>query len=265
MTKQAQKKDLLLSITKIYSTENIEKGYLFVEIDITDKKRMEEEISRAEKLSVLGKMSAILAHEIKTPLTSIKMNVDMLSRSLQLNQYDKESFEIIKKETDRLTNLVKEVLQFSRTSDLMLSKIKLHQFIDEVFQLARANVSNKQITFINKTDDIYLIIDPDKFKQVLLNLIQNSIDAIETNGEIEISSIQKATSVSIYVKDNGAGINEPEKIFDPFFTTKNSGTGLGLSVSQRIIEQHRGSLKLISSRKGETIFEINLPLNDSMD
>lgn len=263
--KTGTKKDLLLSITKIYSTENIEKGYLFVEIDITDKKRMEEEISRAEKLSVLGKMSAILAHEIKTPLTSIKMNVDMLSRSLQLNQYDKESFEIIKKETDRLTNLVKEVLQFSRTSDLMLSKIKLHQFIDEVFQLARANVSNKQITFINKTDDIYLIIDPDKFKQVLLNLIQNSIDAIETNGEIEISSIQKATSVSIYVKDNGAGINEPEKIFDPFFTTKNSGTGLGLSVSQRIIEQHRGSLKLISSRKGETIFEINLPLNDSMD
>ncbi|MFN4111488.1 MAG: sensor histidine kinase [Ignavibacteria bacterium] len=145
----------------------------------------------------------------------------------------------------------------------MLSKIKLHQFIDEVFQLARANVSNKQITFINKTDDIYLIIDPDKFKQVLLNLIQNSIDAIETNGEIEISTIQKETSVSIYVKDNGTGINEPEKIFDPFFTTKNSGTGLGLSVSQRIIEQHEGSLKLISSRKGETIFEINLLLNDS--
>ncbi|MEG8946446.1 sensor histidine kinase [Rosettibacter firmus] len=262
--KEGNKIDLLLSITKILSNNN-SKGYLFVEIDITEKKKMEAEISRAEKLSVLGKMSAILAHEIKTPLTSIKMNVDMLAQSLQLNQYDKESFEIIKKETNRLTNLVKEVLQFSRTSDLMLSKIKLHHFIDEVFQLARANVSNKQITFTNKTDDIYLRVDPDKFKQVLLNLIQNSIDAIETHGKIEISSMQNESSVSIYFKDDGTGISEPEKIFDPFFTTKSSGTGLGLSVSQRIIEQHKGSLKLISSRKGETIFEINLPLNDSQD
>lgn len=260
--KTGNKKDLLLSITKIYSAENVEKGYLFVEIDITDKKRLEAEISRAEKLSALGKMLAILAHEIKTPLTSIKMNIDILSQSLQLSSFDKESFEIVKKETDRLTNLVKDVLQFSRTSDLFISKVNLHQFINEVFQLANTNTSNKQITFINKTDNISIEVDQDKFKQVLLNLIQNSIDAIDNQGLIELSSEINGTSISIYIRDNGAGIEEPEKIFDPFFTTKISGTGLGLSVAQKIIELHKGTLKLISAQKGNTIFELKLPLNN---
>ncbi|MDF1612844.1 sensor histidine kinase [Stygiobacter electus] len=260
--KTGNKKDLLLSITKIYSADNIEKGYLFVEIDITDRKRMEAEISKAEKLSALGKMSAILAHEIKTPLTSIKMNIDMLGKSLHLNSLDKESFDIIKKETERLTNLVKDVLQFSRTTDLFISKVNLYQFISEVFQQAKINTSNKQITFINKTNDVTLEVDPDKFKQVLLNLIQNSIDAIINKGIIELSSKINESSISIYIRDNGIGIEDPENIFDSFFTTKISGTGLGLSVSQKIIEQHKGTLKLISGEKENTIFEIKLPLNN---
>ncbi len=260
---KGNKKYLLLSITKILSSDNKEKGYLIIEIDITEKKRMEAEILRAEKLSALGQMSAILAHEIKTPLTSIKINVDILSQSLILEHYDKESFEIIKKETERLTNLVKDVLQFSQTSDLILSEINLHGFINEIFKLAEANAFNKKISFINRIDNVYISVDPDKFKQVILNLIQNSIDAILSEGKIEFNSQVYDSSISIYIRDNGIGINEPEKIFDPFYTTKSSGTGLGLSVAQKIIQQHNGTLKLISSKNGETIFEINLPLSNS--
>ncbi|MFA3783416.1 ATP-binding protein [Melioribacteraceae bacterium 4301-Me] len=255
-------KDLLLSVTKIISPNQEQKGYLFVEIDITDKKKLEAEILRSEKLAALGAMSAVLAHEIKTPLTSIKMNVDILSQTLNLNDDDKECLEIIKKETNRLTQLVKEVLQFSKTSELTLSKVNLKFFIEEIFQLAKANNLYKQITFINETDDTDIFVDSDKFKQVMLNLVQNSIDAIENEGTIHLSSQVNEDAILIYIKDNGNGIEEPEKIFDPFFTTKPSGTGLGLSVSQKIIEQHNGTLRLISSKAGETIFEIKLPFRN---
>ncbi|MEJ5352056.1 MAG: ATP-binding protein [Melioribacteraceae bacterium] len=255
-------KDLLLSVTKIYSSNYESIGYLFVEIDITDKKKLEAEILRSEKLAALGKMSAILAHEIKTPLTSIKMNVDILSQTLNLNDDDKECLEIIKKETNRLTQLVKEVLQFSKTPELNLSKVNLKLFIEEIFQLAKANNLYKQIIFINETDDKDIFVDSDKFKQVMLNLVQNSIDAIEKRGTIRLSSQVNEDEILIYVTDNGSGIEDPEKIFDPFFTTKASGTGLGLSVSQKIIEQHGGTLRLISSKSDETIFEIRLPFKN---
>lgn len=254
------KRDLLISVTKIVSQK--QKGYLFVEIDITDKKRLEAEIAQSEKLAALGKMSAILAHEIKTPLTSIKMNIDILNQTLNLSSDEKDSFEIIKKETSRLAQLVKEVLQFSRTSELYISKFSLNQLIEETFQLIKPNIRNKQIKLLNKTNYVELKADLDKFKQVLLNLIQNSIDAIDTEGTIEITSKAKEQYIFIYVKDNGNGINEPEKIFEPFYTTKISGTGLGLAVAQKIIEQHKGTLRLISTKKGETVFEIKLPFNN---
>lgn len=263
-----KRKDLLLSVTKIFSPESELKGYLFVEMDITDKKKLEAEILRSEKLAALGKMSAVLAHEIKTPLTSIKMNVDILSQTLSafggLSEEDKQCFEIIKKETNRLTQLVKEVLQFSKTSELNISQINLKQFCDEIIQLAKANNRRKKIIFINEINNVDIFIDSDKFKQVLLNLIQNSIDAIESSDNIEgiikLSSQIENEFIVIHIIDNGIGIIETDKIFDPFFTTKAMGTGLGLSVSQKIIEQHSGMLKLVSSKAGETIFEIKLPL-----
>jgi len=255
-------KDLLLSVTKIFSPKSELRGYLFVEIDITDKKKLEAEILRSEKLAALGKMSAILAHEIKTPLTSIKMNVDILSQTLNLSDDDKECFEIIKKETNRLTQLVKEVLQFSKTSELNLSKVNLKLLCEEIFQLTKAQKLSKQITFINEINDVEISVDSDKFKQVLLNLIQNSIDAIVDEGIIHLSSQVNEDEILIYVRDNGNGIEESDKIFDPFFTTKPSGTGLGLSVSQKIIEQHGGTLRLLSSKAGETIFEIKLPFRN---
>jgi signal transduction histidine kinase len=232
---------------------------------INERKKLEAEIIRAEKLAALGKMSAILAHEIKTPLTSIKMNIDLLSQTANLNPEDKESLEIIRKETNRLTQLVKDVLQFSRLSDLFISKINLRLIVEEVLQLVKSNCRNKEIDFENKVDDVELEVDRDKFKQVLLNLLHNSIDAIESQGKIEIYSVVNQSSVSIFIKDNGKGIEDSEKIFEPFYTTKAAGTGLGLSVSQKIIEQHNGKLKLVSSKQGETIFEIELPINNQPD
>jgi len=229
---------------------------------ITEREKLEAEIIRSEKFAALGKMSAVLAHEIKTPLTSIKMNVDILYQTLPLQPEDKEAFQIIGKEINRLTELVKEVLQVSRTAPLRISNMILRNFVDEIFHQVELDSKQKQITFINNTSDIEFAGDEDKLKQVFLNMIQNSIDAIKEEGTITISSSLVDSYLIIRITDDGCGIEDPNNIFDPFFTTKVSGTGLGLSISQKIIEQHTGTFSLISSRPGETIFEIKLQMND---
>src|ERR1035437_542766 len=262
-------KILLLSVTPSSFKKGVTEGYLFIEVDITELKKLQEQLLKSEKLAALGKMAAVLAHEIKTPLTSIKMNADIIAETLDLNEEDntygsvvKENFEIMTTEINRLNNLVKDVLKFSRQMELEYSDSKLKDLIDIVHNQLLNKLEEKNITVINNTENICFRVDADKIKQVFINLIDNSIEAVNQNGVIQIDSqIDKDdNSVSIFVKDNGVGINPELNVFEPFFTTKSSGTGLGLSISQKIIEQHNGSFYLLSSKKGETIFELKLPL-----
>jgi two-component system sensor histidine kinase AtoS len=256
------KKYLLISVTPVSLPNKEFSGYLFVELDITHRKYLEQQLAHSEKLAALGKMSAVLAHEIKTPLTSIKLNTDMLSESLKLNEEDKLAFNIISKEIIRMNNLVKEVLQFSRQIELNYSFVDIKELVGSIFMGYRNKLDQKGITFKNDVALEQVEIDAEKIKQVLLNLIDNSIESIESAGAIEIYSKPKRenNTISIFVRDTGSGITEGQKIFEPFYTTKASGTGLGLSISQKIIEQHKGNLTLVSSKRGETIFEIVLPV-----
>ncbi len=223
------------------------------------------ELIKKEKLAALGKMAAVLAHEIKTPLTSIKMNADIIAETPDLNDENRENFEIMKIEINRLNNLVKDVLQFSRQMDLHFSEVRLKDLIDNVKYQLRKKLDDKKIIFINNTENVFLEADEDRLKQVFINLIDNSSEAVKQGGQIEISSRRdhNNNSISIIVKDNGSGIEPEVKIFEPFFTTKASGTGLGLSIAQKIIEQHNGTFNLAASKMGETIFEIKLPLEQN--
>jgi PAS domain S-box-containing protein len=262
-------KILLLSVTPSSFKKGVTEGYLFIEVDITELKKLQEQLLKSEKLAALGKMAAVLAHEIKTPLTSIKMNADIIAETLDLNEEDntygsvvKENFEIMTTEINRLNNLVKDVLKFSRQMELEYSDSKLKDLIDIVHNQLLNKLEEKNITFINNTENICFRVDADKIKQVFINLIDNSIEAVNQNGVIQIDSQRDGDNnfVSIFVKDNGTGIDPELKVFEPFFTTKSSGTGLGLPISQKIIEQHNGAFYLLSSKKGETIFELKLPL-----
>lgn len=254
----------LTSITSTSIGGNKPWGYLLIELDITEQKRLEEQLLKTEKLAALGKMAAVLAHEIKTPLTSIKMNADIIAEEYNLNKNGAENFDIIKTEVNRLNNLVKEVLQFSRQTELNYSVINLNQLVENIRSQLNENIKLKNIKFVNNTDSIEINGDADKLRQVFLNLIDNSIEAIEKNGEIVISSTvnNDTKSVKINFVDDGSGVGDISKVFEPFFTTKSSGTGLGLSIAQKIIEQHKGSLKLLSSVPNKTVFEIILPLTE---
>ncbi|MGE5353578.1 MAG: ATP-binding protein, partial [Acidobacteriota bacterium] len=258
-----QRKDILVTISPVYFDEIKYAGHMFVEVDITERKVLENKLLQAEKLAALGKMSAVLAHEIKTPLTSIKMNADILSESLKLSEEDEDSFQIIQKEIKRLNNLVKEVLQLSRQPELSCSILDIRELVEDVKKQFQPRLDEKNISFIIEVEPCQISADKEKLRQVFINLIENSLEAISSKGEILISSKPLDTYLSIHVKDTGSGIASPEKVFDPFVTTKASGTGLGLSISQKIIEQHGGSISLVNANAGETTFEILLPMRDN--
>ncbi len=258
-----KQKTLLISVTQFDLNGIGKKGYLFVEVDITRLKKLESQLAKSEKLAAIGKMGAILAHEVKTPLTSIKMNADILSNSLILNEEDKQSFAIINKEINRLNNLVKEILQFSRQSELNYTELSLFDLLKTI----EKNNSNKFLTknftiIINNVDNIRIIADREKLYQVFLNLVENSFESSQDGGYIKFEATIDNDRVVLTITDNGKGIPEEikDRIFEPFYTSKSSGTGLGLSICQKIIEQHNGSITLLGSEVGQTKFEITLPL-----
>jgi signal transduction histidine kinase len=229
--------------------------------EIKQRKLAEEALRKTERLVTIGRMSAVLAHEIRNPLNSIKINSDILSESLDLPENKIRRLQIIRKEVNRLNKLVRDVLQFSRQSELVYTEFNINHLIENISSQFKPLFDEKKISFVNNMDSFLIKGDYEKLKQVFLNLILNSIEAIKDKGVVEIySERSNKTSVNILLKDNGNGMENSGKLFEPFFTTKSQGTGLGLSISQHIVEQHLGTLKLLSSKKGETIFCITLPL-----
>ncbi len=251
-----------LDLDVSYSLMELNTEYVLLAIfrDISESKKAEEELRKAEKLAAIGKMSAYLSHEIKTPLSSVKMNVDMLYKNLSLPENQKKSFAIIRKEVNRLDKLLKDVLQFSRQRESYFINVSLYSLIIGIKDLIAPSLKEKNIEFINKVSSEFIKGDHQKLKTALLHLFENAVDSITGPGEIEVSTKKIDNNVCLFIRDTGCGIPVPEKIFDPFFTTKTTGTGLGLPITKNIITEHNGIIKLVSSKNGETIFEIIFPL-----
>jgi signal transduction histidine kinase len=235
--------------------------------DLTNemKQRMiaEEELLKAGKLATIGKMSAVLAHEIRNPLNSIKINADIMVENREINENMRKRLKIIQKEVDRLSNLVKDVLVFSRQTELITGDIHLDSFFENMQQQLASVLEQRKIKFdVNIEKQLVIKGDVEKLRQVFLNLILNAADAIYENGEIVINSevSKEGKKLVLNICDNGSGVHDDAKIFEPFYTTKSSGTGLGLSISQNIIRQHGGNLYLKSVNPGETVFCIELPV-----
>jgi PAS domain S-box-containing protein len=236
--------------------------FVGVKEDITAKKEAEENLQRSENLATLGRMTSYLSHEIKTPLTAIKLNVEMLMEQLESNNAYEKPFQIIDKEIKRLEKLLKDVLQFSKNKDNILSEISLNELLEQVIDLLNPVLREKKIEIQNNISSERINGDTGELKTLFHQLIENSMDAIEHKGLIEFRSVidKKTNMHRIFVRDNGCGIKVPKKIFEPFFSTKQSGTGLGLSIVQQIIEKHKGTISLVFSEPGNTIFQVSLPL-----
>ena len=230
-----------------------------------------ETLLQAEKMASVGKLAAGMAHSIRNPLTSVKMRLFSLGRTLNLSFGQKDDFEVISEEIRHIDTIVQNFLEFSRPPRLKMQRVSPSDVVDLVLQLLQHRLEsyNVEVEVCRENGPLSEIqADPEQLKEVLVNLIENACEAMDGGGEIVITEEEIHTDhlrpvITIRVADNGPGIKRTilEKVLHPFFTTKEEGTGLGLSIASRIIEEHGGTL-ILTSKEGEgTDFVITLPIN----
>lgn len=247
-------------------------GHVVILENITEKKKMEEQLMQTSKLASIGKLTAGISHEIGNPLASISSLVQEL-RSLKVEEkedgkFTEDSLKTINSHIERIAKIVQSLGDFARISSAEKIVSNISEILDRTINLVKYDKRFKNIRLTTDIEDIPpLKINPDKIQQVFLNLTINALDAMPDGGSLNISMKKMDSSVEVAFSDSGGGIDESMlgKIFDPFFTTKTpgKGTGLGLSICYGIIKEHNGTIT-VKSRKGEgTTFLISLPAGNN--
>jgi len=232
--------------------------------DLTETKALQERLAKSQRLADLGRFVAEITHEIKNPLMMIGGFAHQLVQKTEDSQVVNK-LQIIEKEVARLENLLRELGAYYQPKPLTIVETDINALLRDIHLLLRDDCRKKNIRSEIDTEGGALIIRADKAKleQVLLNLAKNAIESIEEDGKLTIRSRLKEDKVEVTVTDNGCGIppEDQEKIFSPFYTTKRDGSGLGLSISRRIIEEHEGSTFTLKSEQGKgTEFKITMPV-----
>ena len=227
----------------------------------------QERLVRSEKLAVVGKLASGVGHELRNPLGSIRNALFIIkkkttnTRGLNDDQKVNQLVEIIEKETDRSIKIVNDLLGFSRTAKPAVSPTNIRSLIES--SLSRLKMSEKINKVIQVEDSLPLIpVDANQIEQVLINLIQNALDAMPGGGWLTILAQREDKFLVITITDTGCGIPDTvkNKIFDPLFTTKPKGIGLGLAISLNIIQRHEGFIDLKSKEGEGTSFTVKLPI-----
>jgi len=262
--------ELSITRTAIYNHQHEFVGSPVIAHNITEEKRLEEQLIQSEKLSAVGKLAAGIAHEVGTPLTSISSLAQYL-REIATNDFFKEKLQIIQNEIERISRTVRELVDFSRPIEDQIAEIQINQVIEEAVRIVRFDRRLKRRSILLQLSPTLPKIRAafDQILQVFVNMLLNAADALENrvNGKIEITTAQIEDQIQIVVADNGEGIDRQnlKLIFEPFFTTKKKGkgTGLGLWVSYNIVKSHAGEIEVTSEPGSSTRFTIWLPLNVS--
>lgn len=228
-------------------------------------------IERQEKLASLGIFAAGIAHEIRNPITAIKVRLFTLKSSHKPGTSEHEDLEVIRSEIDRLERIVHDFLQFARPADPELRTMPVENLFRVTHDLLQSDLARRSIELkLDLRTNEFVRLDLDKMKQVLINFVQNGADSMETGGTVTLRSRlerlilngQMISAVVIDIVDTGQGM-PPEvqkRLFDPFFTTKENGTGLGLPIAARIVEKHGGIIQYETEPNRGTTFSIVLPL-----
>jgi PAS domain S-box-containing protein len=238
-------------------------------IDVTERRALEKRAADAEALSAMGRLALNLAHEIRNPLNAAILQLHLLGRHVDKLQTDEESraalrrkAEIVGDEINRLSRLLTEFLELARPRHAVRQLVHVGRLIDDVLDLeASAAAARGVVVERDLKSDAVVIGDPEKLKQVVLNLVMNALEAMKDGGILRVRAALEGETLAVVVEDTGTGI-EPaalSQVFDPFFTTKEAGTGLGLSIVQKIVEQHRGEVRIQSERGVGTRITVLLP------
>lgn len=235
--------------------------------DVTDSRAASRQIHQHEKLAALGTLAAGLAHEIRNPLNGAQLHIAFLQRALEKGRPEPEMLEaasVIADEIKRLARLVSEFLDFARPSALTKRRIAVQALFTRVLDLTRPTATASGITIEMDVppQDLVVFADAGKLEQVLLNIVQNAIDALEPSqtGNIVLRARRQPRHVVVEVEDDGPGLPSPDApVFDAFFSTKATGTGLGLAITHRIVTDHGGALD-VDSQPGKTCFRFTIPV-----
>jgi PAS domain S-box-containing protein len=262
---QGQSMVVNVSITPLVSKSGERIGRLLLFDDVTQRERMEEQMSQTEKLTSLGLLAAGVAHEVNTPLAVISNYIQMLAKQMPEGDPRQSIIEKIVKQTFRASEIVNNLLNFSRTGPSALADVDVNRVVEETLSLVSHPLKTSQIQVVKQLTDGLPAVrgSANKLQQVFLNLFLNARDAMPTGGILEVRTGAHNGSVEIEVADTGNGIprDHIHKIFDPFFTTKpgGRGTGLGLSVSYGIIKEHAGKIDVRSAPGRGTSFHVEFP------
>ncbi|RID84004.1 EAL domain-containing protein [Peribacillus asahii] len=237
--------------------------FIVVGRDITEKRITEEQLSKAEKLSIIGQLAAGVAHEVRNPLTSIKGFIKLLEQGSN----NKEYFEIISKEFDQIEGILKEFLALAKPQEIQLKKVNIQTIFNDVTILLKseANLRNVEISQEFQPNLPQVLCDMNQIKQVFINIIKNSIEAIPNGGFVKIEGYVEDGNLLMKIIDNGIGLNKEriKRLGEPYYSNKEKGTGLGLMLCYKIVRQHNGSIIVRSKENHGTTVEVRLPIKSS--
>jgi PAS domain S-box-containing protein len=238
-------------------------------IDVSERRALEKRAADAEALSAMGTLALNLAHEIRNPLNAAVLQLHLIGRHVDKLAVDDETrraltgkAQIVGDEIGRLNRLLTEFLELARPRGPVRELVHFTKLIDGVLDLEQGSAAAKGVTIERDiVSDCVLVGDPEKLKQVVLNLVMNALEAMKEGGTLRVRASSDGDGVRLEVEDSGAGIAPAtlSQVFDPFFTTKEAGTGLGLSIVRKIVDQHRGEVRIESEPGAGTRAIVTLP------
>ena len=256
-------------------------GLILILQDLTEFRQMQEQVRRMDRLAVAGELAAGIAHEIKNPLASLSGSIQMLRDEVDFGPMQQRLMDITLREAERLNALVNEFLLFSRPEKAVDRSVEVNQVIEDTLEMLKNSPELSRPIRIEKTlsKNLWVLIDPQRLQQVIWNLVLNAVQEMKNSGRLSVATAIRTKRGSgdaprdyawdrqeklaeISISDTGPGIlpENQGKVFDPFFTTKDQGTGLGLTIVHRIVENYDGKIFLDSDGRSGTTFTLHFPL-----
>ncbi|WP_053335577.1 two-component system sensor histidine kinase NtrB [Salinispira pacifica] len=259
---------LALSIMPLVRRGRVRGNVVHIE-DISEKRWSEARLRRAESLASLTTLAAGVAHEIKNPLGSIGIHIQLMQRTLDANESVKSDdvrsyLDIVNEEVERLNRIVMDFLFAVRPMDIHLEDHDLNALLHEIMDFMKYEVeeSGIQLKEDYQVDIPHILLDEKFIKQAILNIVKNAINAMSDGGNLTLSTRCRGDEVILRIIDTGVGMSEEvmEKIFEPYFTTKDFGSGIGLTIVYKIMKEHRGDISVISQEGRGTTFTLSFPV-----
>ena len=260
---------LHLSSVPVYNQDSAFMGRVLLMYDLSELKKLQREIQRHDRFVALGKMAAGVAHEVRNPLSSIKGFATLLGSKFKEGSREQEAAELLVQEAERLNRSITELLNYARPAALQKHDVNIGELVTSSLRLISSDAQALGVKIhLNVADEIPPIFaDRDKINQVLLNLYLNGLQAMEESGREKVLRVSAHPDVTggfivIELQDSGKGISKDdiEKVFDPYFTTKADGTGLGLALAYKIIDEHNGTIRFFSTEGEGTTVTVMLPI-----